>query len=62
MASDNETVETIAREIETKDIAGYYLANRIRNAHNREMQSLREQNQKLEDCLMNNGLEVEDGR
>lgn len=62
MVSDNETFDDCVKEIEKSGLDGYFLAQRLKNAHNREMQSLRERNQKLEDCLHGNGLEIEDDK
>lgn len=59
MENNNETIESIAREIAKKDLSWYFIADRIRNAHNREMQQLRERVEKLEGVILDNGLEVE---
>lgn len=56
----DKTFEDLIQELQSKGLDFYFLADKLKSAHNRELQSLRERVSKLEDQLHDNGLEVED--
>lgn len=56
----DKTFEDLIQELQSKGVDFYFLADKLRSAHNRELQALRERVSKLEDQLHDNGLEVED--
>lgn len=55
-----KTFAELLKEVEKQGLDGYFLAQNLMNAHNRELQDLRDRVDKLEGQLHDNGLEVED--